>query len=176
MEKEIWKDIIGYEGLYQVSNLGRIKSLPRKTKNQFGKKELIMKQIYDKYGYKVISIKGKTKKVHRIVAEAFLKNINNYPIVNHKDGNKANNKVDNLEWCTNKYNIIHAYKNNLIKIKKGKYNLHNKPIILKKDKKIIKCYSVTNASEKLGVAISAVSNCLRGRSKKCKGYEIYYGK
>lgn len=105
--EEIWKDITDYEGLYQVSNLGRIKSFRESTK--FGKqKELILKPSLINSGYEVVSLyKGKRKRkfqVHRLVASEFLDNPDNLPCVNHKDENKLNNCVDNLEWCSYLYN------------------------------------------------------------------------
>ena len=113
MEKEMWKDIINYEGLYQVSNLGNVKSLNNKTNH---KKPIILKQTIDREnGYLTVSLskdkKKKTYRVHRLVANAFIENVNNYPIVNHKDGNKCNNNSSNLEWCTYQQNIIHSWKN-----------------------------------------------------------------
>ncbi|WP_195921980.1 NUMOD4 domain-containing protein [Lactobacillus crispatus] len=100
---EIWKDIKGYESLYQVSNLGRIKSLPRST--TIGR---IRKLRTNHSGYLYFSAwkNGKVKmlSVHRLVAQAFIPNPEELPQVNHKDENKKNNKVSNLEWCTAKYN------------------------------------------------------------------------
>lgn len=106
MTEEVWKPIVGFEGIYEVSNYGRIKSLPRekRTKGQ------ILKPYLNRYGYHVVSLrkeaKGKTYclKVHRIVAQAFIENPNNYPYINHKDENKTNNNAENLEWCTPYYN------------------------------------------------------------------------
>ena len=104
---EEWKDIKNYEGLYQISSLGRVKSLPKERNNGINN-EIILKQCTDKKGYKRVNLYKNKKStrvlVHRLVAEAFLNNPNNYPLINHKDENPSNNKVENLEWCTYKYN------------------------------------------------------------------------
>lgn len=106
--KEIWKDIKGYEGLYQVSNLGKVKSL---------KKNIILKPYIEKKGYLRIDLNknGKSKHylIHRLVAEAFIPNPLNKLQINHIDCNKQNNCINNLEWSTNLENAIHAYNNNL---------------------------------------------------------------
>jgi hypothetical protein len=98
--QEVWKDVEGYEGYYQVSNLGRVKSLILFKK--------ILKPYPDKDGYfQVVLYRNKTrrlKRVHRLVAQAFIPNENNLPIINHKDEDKANPRMDNLEWCTVRYN------------------------------------------------------------------------
>lgn len=104
LPKQIWKDIEGYEGLYQVSNTGKVRSLNyRRT----GKTKVI-KQSTDKLGYKSVFLckdgKNKGYLVHRLVALAFIPNPNNYPVINHKDENPSNNYYKNLEWCTQEYN------------------------------------------------------------------------
>ena len=107
MENEIWKDIEGYEGLYQVSNLGRVKSLARKTGNQYNKENILSKERTRKGYYRVQLTKNKEHKhypIHRLVAIAFIPNPDNLPCVNHKDENKGNNCVYNLEWCDTFYN------------------------------------------------------------------------
>lgn len=124
---EIWKDIIGYEGLYQISNLGNIKALEKSVWNGQGYihfPEIIRKPNPDKDGYLNITLsncgKVKTYKIHRLVAEMFIPNLKNKPQVNHKDGNKTNNCADNLEWCTNQENQQHAYRTGLKNQKRRK--------------------------------------------------------
>lgn len=114
--KEIWKDVNGYEGYYKVSNFGNVKSLERiiinhgNFKNKFSKyKEKILKPFQNKKGYLSVHLtkncKGKTFLVHRLVAEAFIPNINRLPLINHKNEITSDNRAENLEWCTNKYNV-----------------------------------------------------------------------
>lgn len=110
--EEIWKDVVGYEGLYLISNLGRVKSVARQCKTKDGKlrhvSERIRKQHVTNNGYYYVQLhnNGKRKKikVYRMVAQAFIPNPNNYPQVNHKDEDKSNNTLSNLEWCTQYYN------------------------------------------------------------------------
>ena len=119
---EIWKDIKGFEGLYQVSNFGRVKSLDKivngRNNKPVIKKGKILKQVDLGQGYVVVclrkELKNNQKFVHRLVAEAFIPNPNNLPQVNHKDENKKNNCVDNLEWCTAKYNANYGTRTNRI--------------------------------------------------------------
>lgn len=118
---EIWKDIKGYEGLYQISNFGRIKSLPKKRingTNFYIQKEKILKlQLKTKRYLGINLTKNKMHKnflVHRLVAEAFIDNPYDLPQVNHKDCNKLNNNINNLEWCTQEENLNHALRNGLL--------------------------------------------------------------
>lgn len=161
---EEWRDIKGYEGLYQVSNLGRVKSLARKTNNQYGKKERLMTQKLDKDGYKRVGLNKNGKQiyygVHRLVAQAFISNPNNYPQINHKDENKSNNKVDNLEWCDGKYN--------------QNYGTINERRTQKLKKKVIcittgeKFDSIIEASEKYNIKNkSDISRVCKGKRNYC---------
>lgn len=126
---EIWKDIKGYENLYQISNIGRVKSLNKivtcKNGKKFKVKGKILKLTNHKRGYKTIMLHkdGKVKLwlVHRLVGLTFIPNPNNYPQINHKDENKINNCVENLEWCTNSYNAHYGtriYRCNCLRNKK----------------------------------------------------------
>lgn len=127
--EEIWKDIRGYEGLYQVSNLGRIKSLNYNNTKQ----EKILKGSQDKSGYRLAGLckdgKVSAKRIHRLVAEAFIPKLENKTEVNHIDGNKKNNCINNLEWCDRKENMKHAAKNGLSGFKNGKDNINAKEIL-----------------------------------------------
>lgn len=122
MQVEYWKDIQGYEGQYQVSNLGRVKSLGNKSNH---KGEILLRQSTVN-GYKHVSLSNNSlqqiHKVHRLVAVAFIDNPKNYPQVNHKDGNKQNNRVENLEWCNAQENALHAQRMGLRVQKKGAEN------------------------------------------------------
>lgn len=115
--KEYWKDIPEYEGIYQVSNLGNIRSLDRVSKIGRNLKGRLLKLTQNRFGYlrfTAENLKGiKTLHVHRVVLLTF-RPINEKLQVNHKDGNKINNKLENLEWCTDSENKIHAYKNGLM--------------------------------------------------------------
>lgn len=122
--EEIWKDIKGYESLYQVSNTGKVKSLSHYTRNNAnGGKRLTKGRILSTYkmpnGYLQVQLSRneirEKKYVHRLVAEMFLDNKHNLSDVNHIDGNKDNNSVDNLEWCSHKDNQIHMIKSRLTK-------------------------------------------------------------
>jgi len=118
-EKEIWKDVLGYEGIYEVSNLGNVKSL----NYNHTKKERILKKCNGTQNYHIVCLhkegSSKTRKVHRLVALSLIPNPDNKPQVNHIDGDKQNNKIENLEWVNNSENQLHAFKYKLQKSIKG---------------------------------------------------------
>ena len=111
-ESEVWKDVAGYEGVYQVSNKGNVRSVARK--DSIGRKcgGRMLKPGYDKDGYLRVNIykngKQKTRFIHRLVAGAFVPNPNGYSEINHRDENKVNNYANNLEWCTRECNVNHG--------------------------------------------------------------------
>ena len=140
MYMEVWKDIKGLEGKYQISSLGRVKSLLRYAKSRNGSfrihKERILKGGMNIWGYKIFQLcRGEGKRTyilnsaHRLVAEAFIPNLENKRTVNHKDGNKLNNCVSNLEWCTYSENLQHAYDHGLKKVPKGNKHWNTKIIL-----------------------------------------------
>lgn len=126
---EIWKDIESFDGFYQISNLGRVKSVSRKIGTCY-RKERIRSLSLTKDGYVKLRLsycgKDVTMRVHRLVAEAFIPNSNNKETVNHKDGNKLNNCVDNLEWADRSEQMYHAYKLSLKKSVQGAENTQSK--------------------------------------------------
>ena len=159
---EVWKDIKGYEGLYQVSNLGRVKSLDYKCTG----KERLLSAGKGKDGYLHVVLckdrKKKTCSVHRLAAEAFIPNPYGLPQVNHKDEIKTNNVVTNLEWCDNKYNSNYGTRNERI----------SKPVYqYTKDGSLVRSYpSAIEAERKSGYHQGHISACCLGKRKQHKGF------
>lgn len=127
MEEEEWRDVVGYESSYEVSSYGKIKSIERRCASKNGKTrkvpERIMKPKIDRYGYSAIHLSKNGERrdftIHRLVALAFIPNPENLPQVNHKDGDKLDNRVDSLEWCSAQYNVQHSFDNGLQKVPCG---------------------------------------------------------
>ena len=172
--EEIWKDIKGYEGIYQVSNQGNIKNI---------KTNRILRPGRDKGNYFIISLtknaKHKTHYIHRLVAIAFIDNINNLKQINHIDGNKENNCVNNLEWITCSNNLKHAYKKGLkgISEKQKKFianegrKLSKITLQYNKNGEFIKKWSSVREIERcLGISNEAISHCCTGKTKTAGGY------
>ena len=161
MKKEYWKPVVGYEGHYQVSNFGRVKSL------KFGKEKILKQYIRGGYYYVCLSKNGIIKKysVHRLVAQAFLDNPNNLPQINHKDENKTNNNVDNLEWCDAKYNTNFGTCIERRSKKKSKTVLQ-----YTLDGKFVREWPSTMECERNGYQNGNVVACCQGRLKKYKDF------
>ena len=161
--KEIWRDIKEYEGLYKVSNLGRVKTLhsgKNKMKNNIKK----FRKCHDGY-YRVNLYKEKHIKspfVHRLVAQAFIPNPNNYSCINHKDENKLNNNVNNLEWCTKQYNNKYSAKSR---------KQHRIILQYSKDNIFIREWpNISNPSKELSIYRNAIWRCCNGTQKTAGGY------
>ena len=174
MSKEIWKDIFGYEGLYQVSDQGRVKSLERKVRHGRGIdltiKERILKPGTDRGGYLRVGLcdggKQKTFKVHRLVCEAFHENPDNKPQVNHLNEIKTDNRACNLEWSTAKENCNHGTHNERIA------KTRSKPVgQFTLDGKLLKTWtSAMEAGKQIGFNYSHVSEVANGKRKTAYGF------
>ena len=196
--EEIWKDIPEYEGYYQASNLGRIKSLTRiKYANggSYMSKEIILKQATTKLRYKSVALcKNGIQKhywVHRLIALTFLPNPNEWPDINHKDENPSNNNVENLEWCTTKYNMNYGtcverrkasfvrnqsfLKANATKVR-NQSRCHETPILgTSKDGDAVLSYkSITEAARSTGISKGHIGECVKGIRKSAGGYYWKY--
>lgn len=180
--KEIWKDVKGYEGLYQVSNLGRVKSLDAyvnvgiKNVKKALRKGKYLKATVNRCGYFIVELSKngtrKTTTIHRLVASAFIDNPHNKPCVNHIDGNKQNNYISNLEWCTHSENIKHAFDNGLKVCKYGKEH-HNHKIINQYDLNnnfIKKWYGFHEINRELGFDYRNIWACCNGKQPTAYGY------
>ena len=165
--KEIWKDIVGYEGLYRVSNLGNVYSCYANR---------LLSQGTHKDGYKFVILrkdnKDKYMLVHRLVAIAFIENPNNLPVVNHKDETPSNNNVSNLEWCTYLYNATY----NDVHIKKGVQLSRTIYAYDDTGKQVFEFYSSHEAERQLGISNSNINMCCNNKSLTYKNMVWSYEK
>lgn len=176
--KEIWEDVKEYEGFYQVSNLGNVKSLNRLVLlyngGQYTRKGQKLKLLLSKDGYYQVHLLrngiAKTVKVHRLVASAFIPNPNNFAEVNHKNEIKTDNRVENLEWCTQEYNKRYGTatrrRTEKISVKVAQYDLDNTLIQI--------WDSMREAERKTKILNQSISLCCKGKRKKAGGYAWRY--
>lgn len=167
--EEIWAEVYGFDHLYEISNLGRLRT-KFAGKRGYTKEYRIIEPLNNGKGYLRFNLrlngKQKTAYVHRLVAEAFISNPNGYKEINHKDENKANNCSDNLEWCNHLYNQNYGTLGERVgTIRKKKIRCIESGIIYD---------SLTEASKAMSVCSTAINNCLKKRSKTCCGYTWEY--
>lgn len=172
--EEIWKDIPGYEGVYQASTFGRISSIShyqgRWNKVYTRKRRFILKQFFDKDGYLSVSVSKNCRNVrslvHRLVALTFIPNPNQLPQINHKDENKANNRVENLEWCDNSYNQLYGTAPERKKIKMLNRESTSKPVMAIFDDGRNESFpSMNEASRKLNISWFRIRSIIKQNKK-----------
>ena len=183
---EEWRDIEGYEGLYQVSNLGRVKSLDRYVRQRYAfvfVQGRVLTPMIDKDGYLRVNLykdtKMKTHTIHRLVAQAFLPNPDNLPQVNHKDEDKTNNFISltnpddsNLEWCTNEYNVNYGTHNERMAKALTNHQAFSKPVLCIETGIIYP--SVREVERQFGICQSSVSRCCNMKRNIAGGYHWKY--
>lgn len=167
LRKEEWKDVIGYEGVFQISNYGEVRTFIKKGScNIFVEKPYIRKPYIHRLGYKVLTLKhnkiGKTFSIHRLVAIHFIDNPNNLPMVNHIDGVKLNNYAGNLEWCNGSHNQKHRF-THLNQV------ICNRKLTDEQAKEIrekVRYKTFLQLSEEYKVSVAAINNIISGKHYK----------
>ena len=176
--QEIWKNVAGFIGRYMVSNQGNVKSLPVWIKNRFHgywQPETILKSAADSWGYRRVALRNtklNTKKVHRLVAQAFLPNPDKKPEVNHRNGIKHDNRVENLEWTTPSENFRHAIRTGLFVHPSGAKHYLSKPTLqFTKEMVLVAEWPNANmAAKSLGVGRGNIFSCIKGKSSTAYGF------
>lgn len=178
------KNVIGYEGLYLIDNLGNVVSLPKIQGRRLHNKYKILNAKVNKFGYKEVALtkdgKTKTLLLHRLIAQHFVPNPNSLPCVNHKNGVKSDNRIENLEWCTKSQNTKHAFDNNLggFKIRAIKnlesWNRNHAylKVVLEKDGKTIEFSSSFDAARFVGASQTEITKAIT-KSQRCRGYRVF---
>ena len=169
--KEIWLPVVEYDGYY-ISNLGRVMSARRKS-------QIILKPLKSKFGYcRVCLFNEKGRRwvaIHRLVARAFIPNPNNLPEVNHKDEDRTNNRVDNLEWCTAEYNTNYGTRN--VRAGETLSKMKKIPVVQIYNEKIIKIWdSAKKAGEFLKLDPGNITKCCKGKRKLIGGFRWEYAR
>lgn len=168
VESEVWKPVVGYEGLYEVSNIGRVRSI---NFHKSGKAK-VMRPSFNTWGYLIVDLRKNNKRhsytVHRLVALAFIPNPDNLPEINHKNEIKYDNTVENLEWCTRKYNINYGTGNERRGRRKSIVQLDNNGNVVRKWE------SGFAASRYYQICRANIYNCLHGKQKTSKGFVWKY--
>lgn len=186
LKKEIWRPVNGFAGYYEVSNFGNVRSINRKKEHNTAKCGFIsidgklLKQAISAKGYRIVYLskhgKMKTVRVHRLVALAFLPQVSGKNQVNHIDGNKQNNRLDNLEWCNNSENQIHAWKHGLRHFSENA-GRKRKPVIqkyLRSGEEIQRYNSIAGAARALKINGGNLRSVCNGLRHSCGGYAWEY--
>lgn len=170
-----WRSVVGYEGLYEVSTDGRVRTVEHITNGRTITPTELAIRIYKSQRYARVRLyrggKSKDCMVHRLVAEAFIPNPDNKPQVNHINGDRSNNRVENLEWCTASENQRHAFRAGLKDIEDTITHTRKKVRQIDADGNVVKIWrSMSDAARELGLHVSNISHCCSGRIGSTGGY------